>query len=223
MNIAKSYEFFKPETCDERIHIIGCGAIGSTVAENLVRYGLKNLTLYDFDTVCSHNIANQMYTEQDIGKLKVEALKEALLRINPEIEGSIRVVPDGYKNNRLSGYVFLCVDDIDLRRKIAETNKNNPFILGMFDFRMRLTDAQHFAADWHDRKMIDNFLASMDFTHEEAAKETPVSACNLTLSVCSTVRMIVSVGVSNFINFVKGEGIRKMILCDAFSYQLTAF
>lgn len=33
MDLSKSYEFFKPEMCRERIHIIGCGAIGSTVAE----------------------------------------------------------------------------------------------------------------------------------------------------------------------------------------------
>ena len=223
MDIVKSYEFFKPETCNERIHIIGCGAIGSTLAENLVRYGLRKITLYDFDDVCAHNVANQMYGEEDIGKLKVDALKGALLRINPELRDTLRTAPQGYQNQHLSGYVFLCVDDIDLRRKIAETNKDNPFILGMFDFRMRLTDAQHFAADWKDQKMIENFLASMEFSHEEAARETPVSACNLTLSVCSTVRMIVSLGVSNFINFVKGDGIHKMILCDAFTYQLTAF
>lgn len=223
MDIVKSYEFFKPETCNERIHIIGCGAIGSTLAENLVRYGLRKITLYDFDDVCAHNVANQMYGEADIGRLKVDALKDALLRINPELRDTLRTVPQGYQNQHLSGYVFLCVDDIDLRRNIAETNKDNPFILGMFDFRMRLTDAQHFAADWKDQKMIENFLASMEFSHEEAARETPVSACNLTLSVCSTVRMIVSLGVSNFINFVKGDGIHKMILCDAFTYQLTAF
>ena len=39
MNLSKSYEFFKPESCGGRIHIIGCGAVGSTVAENLSRLG----------------------------------------------------------------------------------------------------------------------------------------------------------------------------------------
>ena len=223
MDIVKSYDFFKPEDCPDTLHIIGCGAIGSTLAENLVRYGLTNIVLYDFDTVEGHNIANQMYTEDDIGKPKVEALAEMLYKINPDLKGHIRLVPQGYVSQRLTGYVFLCVDNIDLRREIAQKNVGNPFIKGMFDFRMRLTDAQHYAADWSNPKMVENFLNTMDFTHEEAAQETPVSACNLTLSVCSTVRMIVSYGVSNFVNFVKTQNIKKMILADAFSYQVIAF
>ncbi len=223
MDIVKSYDFFKPEDCPDTLHIIGCGAIGSTLAENLVRYGLTNIVLYDFDTVEGHNIANQMYTEEDIGKPKVEALAEMLYKINPDLKGQIRLVSQGYVGQRLTGYVFLCVDNIDLRREIAQKNVGNPFIKGMFDFRMRLTDAQHYAADWSNPKMVENFLNTMAFTHEEAAQETPVSACNLTLSVCSTVRMIVSYGVSNFVNFVKNQGIKKMILADAFTYQVIAF
>ena len=39
MDLIKSYDFFKPESCSDRIHIIGCGAVGSTVAENLIRFG----------------------------------------------------------------------------------------------------------------------------------------------------------------------------------------
>lgn len=203
MDLSKSYEFFKPEMCEERIHIIGCGAIGSTVAENLVRFGLKNITLYDFDYVEPHNIANQMFRQTDIGKLKIEALADMLCDINPEIKDSLKLVSKGYVGQRLSGYVFLCVDNIDLRREIATACKDNKYVKAMFDFRMRLTDAQHYAADWKDKKMVETFLDSMDFSHDEAKAETPVSACNITLSVVPTVRAIVAYGVSNFINFAK--------------------
>ncbi len=223
MDLSKSYDFFKPEMCRERIHIIGCGAIGSTVAENLARFGLTKITLYDFDKVEAHNIANQMFTQDDIGKMKVEAVAEYLLKINPEMKDDLILMPKGYINQRLSGYVFLCVDNIDLRREIAKSCVGNPFIKGMFDFRMRLTDAQHYAAAWNDEKMVDSFLKSMAFSHEEAKKETPVSACNITLSVAPTVRMIVAAGVSNFINFAKGGQLRKLILADAFSYSIDAF
>lgn len=223
MDLSKSYEFFKPEMCRERIHIIGCGAIGSTVAENLARFGLTKITLYDFDKVEPHNIANQMFTQEDVGKMKVEAVAEYLQKINPDITENLVLMPNGYTNQRLSGYVFLCVDNIDLRRQIAQSCVGNPFIKGMFDFRMRLTDAQHYAAAWNDEKMVESFLKSMAFSHEEAKKETPVSACNITLSVAPTVRMIVAAGVSNFINFVKGGSLRKLILADAFNYSIDAF
>ena len=222
MDLSKSYEFFKPEMLQSRVHIIGCGAIGSTVAENLARFGITNITLYDFDYVEPHNIANQMFRSTDIGKLKVEALADALLDINPDCKEGLKLVPEGWKGQRLSGYVFLCVDNIDLRREIAEKNRNNPYIKGMFDFRMRLTDAQHYAADWSDKPMVENFLRSMAFSHEEAQAETPVSACNIVLSVVPTVRMIVACGVSNFINFVKGGPLRKFIQVDAFQYFLDA-
>ena len=223
LNLAKSYDFFKPEDCKERIHIIGCGSVGSTVAELLTRFGLTKLTMYDFDTVEPKNLANQLYRQVHIGKPKIGALADMLAEINPEIKGIIKIVPSGYKEQRISGYVFLCVDNIDLRRDIAEANKNNPYIKAMFDFRTRLTDAQHYAADWADMKMVDDFIRSMNFTHEEAATETPVSACNVTLSAAPTVRMICALGVTNFVNFIKGTGLKKFIQMDAFKYILDAF
>lgn len=223
MNLSKSYEFFRPEMCKERIHIIGCGAIGSTVAENLARFGLTKISLYDFDYVEPHNIANQMFRQSDINKRKTEALADILCEINPDIKDNLKLYSDGYTSQKLSGYVFLCVDNIDLRRKIAKICQNNRFVKAMFDFRMRLTDAQHYAADWSNRKMVEDFINSMDFSHDEAKEATPVSACNITLSVVPTVRTIVAYGVSNFINFVKEGKLKKLILVDSFNYTLDTF
>ena len=222
MDLSKSYEFFKPDMLESRVHIIGCGAIGSTVAENLVRFGITKITLYDFDTVEAHNIANQMFRHTDIGKLKIDALAEYLTEINPEGAADLKLVKEGWTGQRLSGYVFLCVDNIDLRREIATACKENTFVKGMFDFRMRLTDAQHYAADWSDQKMVETFIKSMAFSHDEAKEATPVSACNITLSVVPTVREVVALGVSNFINFVKGGPLKKMILIDAFAFDVVA-
>jgi len=224
MNIVKSYDFFQPEKLRDRIHIIGCGAIGSTVAENLTRFGITKITLYDFDTVESHNIANQLYTEADIGKYKVEALAEHLKAINPELNnaGTLKIVKEGYIGQRLSGYVILAVDSIELRKKIVTDNKYNLNIKAMFDYRMRLTDAQHYAADWSKPADIANFFEGMNFTSEEAQAETPVSACNLSLSVCPTVRMICAAGVANFINFVKSGELKSIILIDAFNFTIDA-
>lgn len=223
LNLSKSYDFFKPEEIRERIHIIGVGSVGSTVAELLVRFGLTKLTLYDFDSVEPKNLANQMFRQEHIGLLKVEALTEMLCEINPEIKSTIKVETEGYTRQKLSGFVWLCVDNIEFRREIAVANKYNPYIKAMLDFRTRLIDAQHYSADWSDTKSVEDFIKSMDFTHEEAAAETPVSACNVTLSVAPTIRMICSLGVANFINFVKGDGLKKFIQIDAFKFILDAF
>ena len=223
MDLSKSYEFFQPEKDDSRIHIVGCGSVGSTIAENLSRCGVTKMTLWDFDKVEPHNIVNQMFRQQDVGKLKVDALKDILIDINPEMKDTVETRPNGWRGKLMNGYVFLCVDSIELRREIVEKHMNTPYVRAMFDVRTLLTGAQHYAADWDDIKMRQNLLESMQFSHEEAAKETPVSACGVTLGVATTVRIISALCVNNYIRFVKGEGIWKFVQFDGFSGLLDCF
>lgn len=211
MDLAKSYEVFQPEKVTDRIHIIGCGAGGSTIAELLARYGLTQITLYDDDVVDSHNIANQMYRYGDIGKPKVEALASIICEINPDAHEDLRLVNERYVDQRLSGYVFLCVDRIETRKEIVMRHRNNTNIKAMFEFRNRLYDAQHRAADWSRPEQIADLLKSMQFSHEDAMRDTPVNACNLPLSVAPTLRLISSYGVANFTNFVTGKGLKTFL------------
>ena len=225
LDLSKSYEFFQPEKDNAKIHIIGCGSVGSTIAENLVRCGVKNLVLYDFDKVEPHNVANQMFTQKHVGELKVDALKSILTEINPEVSETIVTYPEGWsaKSKRMSGYVFLAVDSIELRREIVEKYMDNLNIKAMFDVRTMLESAQHFAADWSNYKMKQDFLNSMQFSHDEASEETPVSACGVTLGVATTVRIISALAVNNYINFVKGKGLKKLVIADGFGFDLIAF
>lgn len=216
MNLSKSFEFFDPSKCKERIHVIGCGSVGSTVLELLARFGLTKFSVYDFDTVEPHNLVNQMFTQKHIGMPKVEAVRNILQEINSEIE--VKMYPKGWDGQPLDGYVFLAVDDIGVRKKIAEENKYNEFVKAMFDFRTGLTDAQHYAADWGDLKARKAFINTMNFTHEDAKLNSPVSACNVSLCVAPTVRIVCNVGVTNFINFVNGEHLYKQIPVDAFRF-----
>lgn len=68
-----------------RIGIAGIGGLGSNCALALVRSGLGNLIIADFDKVEKSNLNRQFYFIDQIGKMKVEALKENLLRINPDL------------------------------------------------------------------------------------------------------------------------------------------
>lgn len=222
MNLNKHFEFFNPTEIKDEICIIGCGAIGSTIAEMLVRLGIESINLYDFDTVSEHNITNQMFRNEDIGKSKVDALEEILLGINPDLD--VNKYPKGWdENTRLSGYVFLAVDSIEIRKAIVKQHRYNKYIKFMSDCRMRLTDAQSYAADWNNEKDYNKFWKSMDFTSEEAKDSTPVSACGTTLSVTPTVRIIVSFCCSNFINFVQGKPYKNLIMIDAFSFNIICF
>ncbi|MBR1525541.1 MAG: ThiF family adenylyltransferase [Prevotella sp.] len=223
MDLSKSYDFFQPDKDDARIHIVGCGSVGSTIAENLARCGVTKMTLWDFDTVEPRNICNQMFRQQDVGRLKVEALKDILMDINPDVADELELKPDGWKGKLMSGYVFLCVDNIELRREIVEKHMDSPYVKAMFDVRTMLTGAQHYAADWSNYKMKQDLLKSMQFSHEEAAEETPVSACGVVLGIVTTVRLICGMCVNNFIRFVKEEGLWKFVQIDGFTGILDCF
>ena len=99
-----------------KVIIFGVGGVGSWCAEGLVRSGVGHLTIVDSDRVCITNVNRQMMaTSKTVGMVKVEALKERLLEINPEVE--INAVQAIYSEEtasqfKLESYDFI-VDAID--------------------------------------------------------------------------------------------------------------
>lgn len=85
--VARNRGYINPELQNRlenvRVLFAGCG-LGSVPAEASVRLGVKNITLVDQDHVELHNLNRQAYTLGDIGKPKVEALRDRLLQINSD-------------------------------------------------------------------------------------------------------------------------------------------
>lgn len=222
MNLNKHLEFFNPLEIEDEIHIIGVGAIGSNLALMLTRLGFTNIHLYDFDKVEAINIANQNYYADQVGKDKTLATLQNMLQINPELDFELN--NKGWQPGAvMSGYIFLCLDNIDLRRQITESCKNNKYIKAILDFRMGLADAQHYMAATSDPKATERLLETMDFTHEEAKAALPVSACGTSLSVLPTIWTVISAGVANFINFCKIGEYKHTILVNPFMSTTDAF
>ncbi|MBQ3742412.1 MAG: tRNA threonylcarbamoyladenosine dehydratase [Bacteroidales bacterium] len=70
-----------------RVILFGVGGVGSWCAEGLVRSGVTHITLVDSDCVSTSNINRQlMATTRTVGQVKVEALRDRLLEINPNAE-----------------------------------------------------------------------------------------------------------------------------------------
>lgn len=65
------------------IGIAGAGGLGSNCAASLLRSGVGKLIIADFDIVSEANLNRQFYFHDQIGEIKVNALRENLLRINP--------------------------------------------------------------------------------------------------------------------------------------------
>lgn len=99
---------------DMKIGIAGVGGIGSNVALNLVRSGVKALRIVDFDCVEPSNLNRQFYFQDQIGRPKVEALRENLQRIRPELEVEAIVVRvDEFNCKSLFGDCDLVVEGFD--------------------------------------------------------------------------------------------------------------
>lgn len=93
----KNFEYFRAIDKDpisiittlrnSHISIVGCGGIGAIVAQNLVAMGFLELSLIDYDIIEHSNLNRQtIYSYNDIGKNKAEALVEKLKFLNPNIK-----------------------------------------------------------------------------------------------------------------------------------------
>ena len=70
-----------------RVIIFGVGGVGSWCAEGLVRSGITHLTIVDSDRICITNVNRQlMATTRTVGQVKVDALRQRLLEINPKAD-----------------------------------------------------------------------------------------------------------------------------------------
>ena len=70
-----------------RVVVFGLGGVGSYAAEGLVRSGIGQLTLVDFDTVCVTNANRQLHaTSRTVGKPKSELMALRCKEINPEAQ-----------------------------------------------------------------------------------------------------------------------------------------
>ncbi len=224
MDTSKVLEFFDGSAVKSQINIIGCGAIGSHVAEELARIGCENIHLWDFDKVSPHNITNQMFVDSDINRPKVEAVYDMMAAINPGLTDKVHIHPEGLKQPFIvNGYIFMCVDSVKLRNQIVQANRYNPNAIAIFDFRMRLTDAQHYFARINRTEEVDELLKTMDFTDEEAASATPVSACGVELSVAYTVKAITAFGVCNFVRLCQGLDVKTKVFVDMNQFAVDAF
>lgn len=92
-----------------KVIVFGLGGVGSWAAECLVRTGITDITLVDFDTVARSNINRQLQaTSVTVGESKAEALRRRLMDINPDAD--IKAVNGRYSEGT-AGEFDLCAYD----------------------------------------------------------------------------------------------------------------
>lgn len=116
-----------------KVGIAGAGGLGSNCAQYLVRCGFKKFRIVDFDVVENSNLNRQFFFAAQVGRRKVDALKENLLLINPELE--IEVLPErieqGYVKNLFTDCdaVVEALDRAEYKRMVVEAYMNSGKLL----------------------------------------------------------------------------------------------
>ncbi len=75
-----------PQVDQRRVLIAGCGSVGSFLASELARSGVRRFTLIDPDLVEWPNLTRTVFGHRDVGMPKVDALSEHLRGIFGDIE-----------------------------------------------------------------------------------------------------------------------------------------
>ena len=71
----------------KHILVIGLGGVGSYVVESLIRSGIENITIVDFDKIDISNLNRQLMTNlNNIGKLKTDEIEKRILMINKNVK-----------------------------------------------------------------------------------------------------------------------------------------
>lgn len=219
MDLTKLEDWFNPIKVTNTISVIGAGALGSWMIEGLVRMGFTNINIYDDDAVNPHNISNQNFLESQVGEEKIQCMIERATAINQfvKIKGHGRYVFNKETNNFLTGYVFLCVDNIDTRRLIVESN---PYVKFWTDIRIGLEEGQVYSATRQNRQQL---LDTMQWKQEDPDRVVQVSACGRELGILPTVWLVMSQALNNFVLHLKNEETFKTILSDSVAMKTVAF
>lgn len=88
--ISRQIEIFSSQEQEKlkstKVTVVGCGGLGGSVIEQLVRAGFENIKIIDSDVFDQTNLNRQIRSNLDtIGQSKVQVTKSAMLKINPNM------------------------------------------------------------------------------------------------------------------------------------------
>lgn len=217
MNTRTDILFDSTKMVNRTIHIIGCGAVGSHLAIQLIKLGITRLKLWDFDTIEEHNLTNQIWNHKDIGKSKVEALIEHILELDPYIPPKNIKNMGKYEDQALEGIVFACVDSVELRKHIYECNQYAKLEI-MFDPRLGSTTGSVFTYLWTEQN-AEKLINLSDFKDDEI--DVQRSLCGTPVNINSTLLMVVNCMLINFINYINEDPFYNQIYFEPLKYKTT--
>ncbi|WP_299999664.1 ThiF family adenylyltransferase [Anabaena sp. AL09] len=207
---AKALEVQK-RISQSRVALLGVGGIGNWVASGLIGAGFKELRLLDFDTIELSNLTRQiLFTEPDIGHLKVEVAAQRLRQMNSQTKVSYNSFQaDGFSGieKNLEGIDFLILsadspkeihnwtDTACLKLQIPYISagyRNDTGVVGPLTVHGVTACYECFQSQQHKREE-DNELAMIKakFTqHQQAPSFGPLNAMVSSITVLEVIKYL---------------------------------
>lgn len=209
LNLIRQQEVFHAERYQNvPIHIIGAGALGSRIWLNLVEIGLTKISVYDFDTVEEHNLANQIFMHRHIGSPKVEGLRDYFtLKTGKPVPDCMQFFNQKITSishlNPLAGIVILAVDRMDTRDDLFNQMTLFRDLFLLIDVRMASSYGNVFTVQMGN--MREKLLYQDSIIHDDEAE---VSSCGTQISVSPTASTIAATAVWQLMNVLETSAAR---------------
>jgi len=185
INVVRHIKVFSPDTFGQRrVDVIGVGASGSWLVLQLAKLGVSNAHAWDFDTVAEHNLANQAFGPDDVGKPKVEALARL---VKAQTGAVITTHNEPYHGQQQLGeVVFLLTDTMKSRKEIwLRAIKYKPMVKLMIETRMDADNGRIYAINPCQPAEVNGW--------ESTLYDDPVadpSVCGARITIGSTAMML---------------------------------
>ncbi len=116
---------------EKTVLVVGLGGVGGYAVESLVRSGINNIILIDFDKIDESNLNRQIITNRNnIGEYKTNVMKERILSINPECKVSLHNLfldkdTIGILDNYQIDYIVDACDSVQAKKLLIDYSLDN--------------------------------------------------------------------------------------------------
>ncbi len=199
------------------VAIVGAGGLGGRVSELVVRMGIGNIILIDYDEFSVSNINRQLFcNSENLGQKKVDVISAELIKINQElmIETHSQMLTNDNAKQLLIGadIVVDALDNIEARLIVEETCD----VLGIPLIHGAVNEWQAQVAVVYPKSRLMHKL----YGKHKNTKRPPISVLS---SVCSLTASLQATLVLEVLLYGKSKLDNKINLIDLRNFTMDVF
>ena len=117
---------------NSNILVIGVGGVGGYAVETLIRSGIENITLVDYDNIDISNINRQVIAlSSNIGNSKVEEFKKRILSINSNVK--VKIIKEKINEDNIDSMFNFGKDEMLDMNLIEENDMFKPTLITYYN------------------------------------------------------------------------------------------